>query len=111
MSQTDLQRLAIPFCEQALDTSLLGFLGRSLVKVSALDIRGNSAVNSLTSWFDGRVAAGAEALELFVLGRYSNITKASLEETKRIHPIHAIELTCILDGTGVGGGIQRQPAD
>mmetsp|Transcript_32774 Transcript_32774/g.48540 ORF Transcript_32774/g.48540 Transcript_32774/m.48540 type:complete len:243 (-) Transcript_32774:90-818(-) len=109
-SQTDLERLSIPFCEQALDTSLLGFLGRSLPKVSALDIRGNNAVNSLTSWFDGRVSAGAEAVELFVLARYSNITKASLEETKRIHPIQATELTCVLDGSGVGGGIQRGSA-
>lgn len=105
--QAYLERLSIPFCEQALDTSLLGFLGRTLPGVNSLDIRGNINVTSLTSWFDGRAAIGALAQELFVLARYSNLTKASLEETKRIHPLHAVDLTCVLDGKGVGEGIVR----
>lgn len=107
-TQSHLERLSIPFCEQALDTSLLGFLGRMLPGVTALDIRGSMQVNSLTAWFDGRAVVGAPAQELFVLARYSNLTKGSLDETKRIHPIHAVELTCVLDGKGVGGGIHRQ---
>lgn len=106
-SRPHLERLSIPFCEQALDTSLLGFLGRSLPGVTALDIRGNNSVNSLTSWFDGRAAVGSPAQYLFVLARYSNISKGSIEETKRIHPLHAADLTCILDGTGAGEGIHR----
>mmetsp|Transcript_5363 Transcript_5363/g.6254 ORF Transcript_5363/g.6254 Transcript_5363/m.6254 type:complete len:261 (+) Transcript_5363:427-1209(+) len=108
LSQTDLERLAIPFCEQALETSTLGFIAKSLLQVAALDIRGNNGINSLTCWFDGRVEAAKGAAELFVLARYSNITKASIEETKRIHPIHAADLICILDGTGVGEGIRRE---
>jgi hypothetical protein len=106
-NQPHLERLAVPFCEQALDSSLLGFLGRTLPGVTSLDIRGNTGVTSLTSWFDGRASIGAPAQELFVLARYSNLSKASLEETKRIHPIHSVELICILDGRGVGQGIHR----
>jgi hypothetical protein len=105
--QKHLERLSIPFCEQALDTSLLGFLGRTLPAVTSLDIRGNINVTSLTSWFDGRAATGALAQELFVLARYSNLSKASLEETKRIHPIHTVDVICVLDGKGVGEGIHR----
>lgn len=105
--QAYLDRLSIPFCEQALDTALLGFLGRTLPGVNALDIRGNVNVTSLTSWFDGRAAIGALAQDLFVLARYSSLTKASLDETKRIHPLHSVDLTCILDGKGVGEGILR----
>lgn len=105
--QMHLERLSIPFCEQALDTSLLGFLGRTLPAVTSLDIRGNVNVTSLTSWFDGRAAIGALAQELFVLARYSNLSKASLEETKRIHPIHSVDMICVLDGKGVGEGIHR----
>ena len=107
IQQAYLERLSIPFCEQALDTSLLGFLGRTLPGVTSLDIRGNINVSSLTSWFDGRAAIGALAQELVVLARYSSLTSLSLEETKRIHPKHVADLRCILDGKGVGEGIGR----
>jgi solute carrier family 6 GABA transporter-like protein 1 len=107
-SNSELERLSIPFCEDALDTSLLGFLGRSLKKVKALDIRGNSGVNSLTTWFDGRAATGArETQPLFCLARYSNVTSSSIEDTKRVHPMLALDLKVVLDAKGIGGGIKR----
>ena len=148
-SQTALRRLSLAFCEQAVDSNLLGFLGRTLTNLAALDIRGNQHIASMTSWYDGRVTAvvpgtttstmdGAEQEEdsgddsgkeeqeqhnkdevqshegpselapgLFVLARYTGIGNMSSEETKRIHPIEAAKLVCVLDGKGNGQGIQR----
>jgi len=57
MTGHSLTRLAIPFCEGAVDNALLGYLGKALPHVAVLDIRGNGNVNSLTAWFDGRAAA------------------------------------------------------
>jgi hypothetical protein len=42
-----------------------------------------------------------------VLGRYSGLTEASLEETKRQHPVDAQDLVVYLDGGGMGAGITR----
>lgn len=108
-AQHDLRRLSLAFCEQAVDGGLLGFLGRALTKLTVLDIRGNQNVSSMTNWFDGRAAVeGVETQELFVLARYSNIGKTSAEETKRIHPLHAANLVCVVDGGGTGKGIRRK---
>lgn len=101
-----LQRLNIAFCEAACDSTILGYLGRSLPHVTALDIRGNNQILSLTGWFDGRLQIQAEPQGLFVLARYSGITKQSIEETQRIHPAQAAQLTCIIDANGTGGAIQ-----
>jgi hypothetical protein len=94
-----LQSLALPFCEHLVDAALLGVLGRHLPHVITLDVRGNSALNSLTGWYDGRATIGMQDNDdntskfggikpqpLFVLGRFSNISKSSVEDTKRIHP-------------------------
>eukprot|EP00521_Asterionellopsis_glacialis_P006962 CAMPEP_0195290186 /NCGR_PEP_ID=MMETSP0707-20130614/6154_1 /TAXON_ID=33640 /ORGANISM="Asterionellopsis glacialis, Strain CCMP134" /LENGTH=198 /DNA_ID=CAMNT_0040350281 /DNA_START=207 /DNA_END=803 /DNA_ORIENTATION=+ len=131
-----LQRLAIPFCEGAVDNALLGYLGKALPFVAVLDIRGNTNVNTITGWLDGRAAARlssrngttttATAMEdedgdgnthgssgsdvedeLFVLARYTSIHNNSIEDTKRIHPLYAPRFVCILDGEGSGGGIRR----
>lgn len=101
-----LEILNIAFCEAACDSSLLGYLGRSLPLVKALDIRGNNQITSLTGWFDGRVQIQADAQELFVLARYAGISKASIEETQRIHPVQATMLTCVIDADGIGGAIR-----
>lgn len=102
----ELEILNISFCETACDASLLGYLGRSLPHVKALDIRGNNLVTSLTGWFDGRLQLQAEAQELFVLARYAGISKQSIEETQRIHPVQASMLTCVIDASGTGGAIR-----
>jgi hypothetical protein len=129
--------LALHFCEYLVDNALMGMLGRNLPQVRFLDVRGNSSLNSMTGWYDGRAsayrnpAAGSNnsilesieqqqqqqqdgdeeeeggVQELTVLARFSGITKASLEETVRIHPRLASKLTCILDSAGVGIGIYR----
>jgi hypothetical protein len=49
-----LSSLALPFCEHLVDAALMGVLGRHLPHVETLDVRGNSALNSLTGWYDGR---------------------------------------------------------
>ena len=102
-----LTSLALPFCETMVDNALLGVLGRNLPNVVCLDLRGNGAVNSISGWYDGRASANLKGDPLVVLARYSSITKQSVEETKRIHPLEAAQLTCILDGGGVGLGIRR----
>jgi hypothetical protein len=72
---------------------------------------------------DGRYASGAITLleensadapkdkavdgQLFVLARYSGVTKNSLEETLKLHQ-NVIFLSCILDGSGTGEGIRRR---
>lgn len=103
-----LTHLSLPFMETAVDNALVGFLGKTLVKLTCLDVRGNSSLSSLTGFFDGRHFIHAEARELFVLARYSNIQPSSVEETKRIHPVLASNLTCITDSGGNGGGIRRK---
>ncbi|CAJ1964022.1 unnamed protein product [Cylindrotheca closterium] len=110
LSQTkSLISLSIPFCEQMVDAALLGALGRHLPLLRALDVRGNTNLVSLTGWYDGRatLAPKPEAQPLLVLARYSGVAKASLEDTKRIHPLDALHLDCILDSDGIGLGIQR----
>ena len=116
-----LERLAIPFCD-GMDDAAAASLGKSLTKLAALDIRG-SKVTTLTGLMDGRYASGAvtvlddSALEearqggaveghLFVLARYSGINKNSLEETMKLQQ-NDIFLSCLIDGSGEGGGIRR----
>ena len=105
-----LQSLSIPFCEVMVDAALLGNLGRNLPRLRALDVRGNSNLASLTGWYDGRATLVPKppASPLFVLARYSGISKASVEDTKRIHPLDAMDLECVLDSGGIGFGIQRE---
>jgi hypothetical protein len=105
---TTLISLAIPFCENCVDNALLGMLGRNLPAVQYLDVRGNSSVTTLTGWYDGRASANLSAQPLLVLGRFSGLSDASVEETRRVHPLEALLLTVILDGTtGAGSGITR----
>eukprot|EP00980_Cylindrotheca_fusiformis_P022442 scaffold9308_cov115-Cylindrotheca_fusiformis.AAC.5 len=101
--------LAIPFCEQMVDAALMGNLGRHLPELRALDVRGNSNLTSLTGWYDGRATLDPkpEARPLLVLARYSGISKSSIDDAKRIHPLDAMELECIMDSGGIGLGIQR----
>jgi hypothetical protein len=111
-----LQMLALPFCESLVDNAFLGMLGRQLPNVICLDVRGNSSLTSLTGWYDGRASSadGQSQLQqqqqqqqpLTVLARYSGVSKSSLEETKRIHPLETNQLVCILDGSGVGLGVR-----
>lgn len=108
-----LTSLAIPFCEHMVDAALLGVLGRHLPLIECLDVRGNSALNSMTGWYDGRatIQPMVAPRPLFVLGRYSGVTKANIEDTKRIHPLQAAELECSLGSDGVGKGIRRYQAN
>ncbi|CAB9496518.1 transporter [Seminavis robusta] len=125
--------LALHFCEYVVDNALMGMLGRNLPHVKYLDVRGNPSLNSMTGWFDGRASAdfnrvgdenarhegshpeeasdeegnAANVQELTVLARFTGITKASLEDTLRIHPVQAAKLKCFLDGSGIGVGIYR----
>eukprot|EP01082_Thalassiosira_pseudonana_P001240 g495.t1 g495 contig10:158408-159820(+) len=99
-----LDRLSVPFCE-GMDDAAASSLGRSLPKLAVLDVRGCSKISSLTGLMDGRGAAGGgAAAHLFVLARYSGISRTSLEDTMRLHPG---SLTCVLDGGGIGEGIRR----
>jgi hypothetical protein len=115
ISQTSsLTSLALPFCEHIVDAALLGVLGRHLPLVRCLDVRGNGQLNSLTGWYDGRATITTSSQQqsvgpqpLFVLARYSGISKSNIEDTKRIHPLQAVELTCAMESDGVGKGIQR----
>ena len=114
MSQgASLQSLAIPFCEHIVDAPLLGVLGRHLPNLVCLDVRGNGALNSLTGWYDGRATIQQPPMvdpqPLLVLARYTGVSKASIEDTKRIHPLQAVELICCLGSDGVGMGIRRYP--
>lgn len=111
LSQSNsLNSLAIPFCEAMVDAALMGNLGRHLPELRALDVRGNSNLASLTGWYDGRATLVPKppARPLFVLARYSGISKSSIEDTKRIHPLDALQLECTLDSGGIGIGIQRE---
>lgn len=104
-----LTHLSLAFMENAVDNALIGFLGKHLTKLVCLDVRGNSSLSTLLGFFDGRhFNDNAEAQELFVLARYSNIQPSSVEETKRIHPLLASNLTVITDSGGNGGGIRRK---
>jgi hypothetical protein len=105
-----LQSLAVPFCEGLIDNAWLGMMGRHVPHLRALDVRGNTSLNSMTGWYDGRatiVPSVPLQQSLIVLARYSNISKASVEDTKRVHPVAAMALTVILDSGGVGLGILR----
>ena len=105
-----LQSLALPFCEHFVDAALIGYLGRHLPHLQALDVRGNSNLSSLTGWYDGRatIVPPVPNQPLLVLARYTGISKSSLEDTKRIHPLEAMQLTCVLDSGGIGMGILRK---
>ena len=110
INQTNsLQSLALPFCEHLVDAALLGVLGRHLPLILCLDLRGNSQLNSLAGWYDGRatIQPTVPPQPLFVLGRYSGISKNAIEDARRIHPVQAMDLTCCLDSDGVGKGIRR----
>jgi solute carrier family 6 GABA transporter-like protein 1 len=104
-----LTNLAIPFCEPMFDAALLGVMGRRFPHLRTLNVRGNSNLSSFTGWYDGRatIVPAVSSQALFVLARYSNISKSSLEDTKRIHPLQAMKLSCILDSEDMGKGIQR----
>lgn len=102
-----LRSLALAFCESTIDNIAMGLLGRNLPHVTSLDIRGNP-VSTLTGWYDGRVSADLPVQALIVLARYSALTEASVEETKRVHPVEAVDLTVILDDKGIGVAIQRR---
>ena len=99
---SSLQALALPFCENLVDNALLGMLGRNLPALQYLDLRGNPALSTLTGWYDGRASADLPTQALSVLGRYSGLTEASVEETKRINPLETVELMVVLDGKGAG---------
>lgn len=105
-----LTHLSVPFMETTVDNALVGFFGKTLTKLVCLDVRGNALVSSLTGFFDGRQFNHAESSteELFVLARYSSVQASSVDETKRVHPMLASNLTVVLDGGGVGGGIRRK---
>jgi hypothetical protein len=104
-----LQSLALPFCESVVDNALLGVLGRNMPMLQYLDLRGNSSLNTITGFYDGRTSADLPAQALTVIGRYSGLSDASIEETRRIHPLHAASnfLTVCLDEKGMGAAITR----
>lgn len=99
--------LALPFCESVVDNTLMGMLGRNLPHLQCLDVRGNGALTTLTGWYDGRASADLPAQPMSVLGRYSGLSEAGVEETKRVHPLEAMDLVVILNGGGMGLGIRR----
>jgi hypothetical protein len=99
-----LDHLAVPFV-QGMDDACMSALGKSLRKLTVLDIRGCSKVYSLSGMIEGRIAGGEDG-NLFVLARYSGISTNSLDETMRLYDCKA-KVTCILDGGGTGGGIRR----
>lgn len=105
---TCLQSLALPFCESIIDNTAMGIMGRNLPNIRYLDVRGNVSLTTVTGWYDGRASADWPVQSLTLLARYSGLNESSVEETKRIHPVEAQDLVVILDGTGMGAGIQRQ---
>jgi hypothetical protein len=104
-----LQSLALPFCETIVDNALLGLLGRNMPLLQFLDLRGNPSLNTVTGFYDGRASAYLPAQALTILARYSGITENSVEETRRVHPLHTAGnlLTIYLDEKGMGAGILR----
>lgn len=104
-----MQSLALPFCESVVDNALLGVLGRNMPMLQFLDLRGNGSLNTITGFFDGRTSADLPAQALTVVGRYSGLTDISIEETRRVHPLHASSslLTVYLDEKGMGAAITR----
>ena len=102
-----LKSLALAFCEGLVDNAAMGLLGRNLPHVVSLDVRGNPQLSTLTGWYDGRVSADLPVQPLTVLARYTSLSEASIEETKRVHPLEANDLLVIMDGGGMGAGITR----
>lgn len=102
-----LRSLALPFCETIVDNALLGVLGRNMPVLQFLDLRGNGSLNTVTGFYDGRTSADLPVLALTVVGRYSGLSEASVEETRRVHPLHAAGnlLTVYLDEKGMGAAI------
>ena len=127
LAASSLRSLALAFCQDqddpnynrhtvgsgvatlsCIDNAAMAILGRNLPNLTSLDVRGNHQLSTLTGWYDGRASADLTASQpLVVLARYTSITKASVDETKRIHPREAMELEVILDGGGMGAGIMR----
>lgn len=110
-----LQSLALPFCENLVTNAWLGFMGRHMPHIRALDVRGNNQLTSLTGWYDGRATIHDQKVapmdqSLVVLARYSGITKASYESTLLDIPEAASRLTVVLDSGGVGLGVLRMKA-
>lgn len=103
-----LESLALSFCEDTVDNTLLGMLGRNLPAVKYLDVRGNPSLTTLTGWYDGRASADLPAQSLHVLGRFSGLSERSVEETRMVHRVEAALLTVILDATGSGTGVTRK---
>jgi hypothetical protein len=104
-----LQSLALPFCETIVDNALLGLLGRNMPLLQFLDLRGNPSLNTVTGFYDGRASAYLPAQALTILARYSGISENSVEDTRRVHPLHTAGnlLTIYLDEKGMGAGILR----
>jgi hypothetical protein len=97
--------IALAFCETVIDNAAMGLLGRNLPLVKAMDLRGNPALTTLTGWYDGRVSANLPIQSLTVVGRYSGLSEAGVEETRRIHPSETAGLIVILDGGGMGAAV------
>ena len=104
-----LRSLALPFCENIVDNALLGVLGRNMPVLQFLDLRGNGSLNTITGFYDGRTSADLPASSLTVVGRYSGLSEVSVEETRRVHPLHAAGnlLTVYLDEKGMGAAISH----
>lgn len=104
-----LRSIALPFCENIVDNALLGVLGRNMPVLQFLDLRGNGSLNTITGFFDGRTSADLPPVRLTVVGRYSGLSEASVEETRRVHPLHAAGnlLTVHLDEKGMGAAISH----
>ena len=120
--QFTLERLGVHFCESCIDSNfMLAELGKALPELNVLDIRGRSGVNSITPFLNARAGReehedeedfGEEDVEIndsrgkriFILARYSNISKNSLEESNAIHPG---TFECVIDSGGTGRGITR----
>ena len=104
-----LRSLALPFCETVVDNALLGVLGRNMPMLQVLDLRGNGSLSTITGFYDGRTSADLPPLALTVVGRYSGLSEASVEETRRVHPLHAAGnlLVVYLDEKGMGAAISH----
>jgi hypothetical protein len=104
-----LESLALPFCENVVDNALLGVLGRNMPVLQYLDLRGNPGLSTVTGFYDGRASADLPVKALTVIGRYSSLSENSIEETRRVHPLHTAGnlLTVHMDEKGMGAGIAR----